>query len=40
MAQAIALVRAQTANPQEMIRSGLVLFCALALIAAGPALPF
>ena len=40
MAKAIALVRAQTANPQELFRSGLVLLCAVSLIAAGPFLPF
>lgn len=28
------------ATPLEMLRGGLVLFCALALIAAGHALPF
>lgn len=39
MTQAIALLRSKSANPREMIRSGLVLFCTLALIAAGPMLP-
>lgn len=39
MAQAIALLRAKSANPQELLRGGLVLLCALALIAAGPMLP-
>lgn len=40
MAQAIALSREQTGTPQELLRSALVLLCALALIAAGPAFPF
>lgn len=40
MAQAIALYREQTVTLQEVLRSALVLLCALALIAAGPAFPF
>src|SRR3546814_7448318 len=40
MAQAIALYREQTGTPQELLRGALVLLCALALIAAGPAFPF
>lgn len=42
MAKAIALVRARTVSlddPAELARAGIVLFCGLALIAAGPALP-
>jgi hypothetical protein len=40
MARAIAYTRQLTANPFQVARALLVTACALALIAAGQALPF
>lgn len=39
MAKAVALVRLRVAPPIEMVRTVLVAGCAIALIAAGQALP-
>ena len=40
MSKAIALTRQIALDPAEVLRMGLVVTCALALIAAGPFLPF
>ncbi|WP_277949490.1 hypothetical protein [Aurantiacibacter aquimixticola] len=40
MARAIASVRTNTPLMQDYVRISVTSFCALALIAAGPALPF
>ena len=40
MAKAVALTRTYVANPIEALRVALVAGCAIALIAAGQALPF
>jgi hypothetical protein len=40
MAQAIALYRERIGAPLDLLHSGVVVLCALVLIAAGRALPF
>ena len=40
MARAFAYTRQLAANPADAVRVTVVAFCALALIAAGQALPF
>jgi hypothetical protein len=40
MARALAYVRQVTVDPAEIVRAIVVAACALALIAAGQALPF
>jgi hypothetical protein len=40
MARALAYTRQLAANPADAARLAVVVFCALALIAAGQALPF